>query len=336
MNKYLHIVLIVLFIAIPIFSSPDLDGSFKILTVAPFQRTLLQHTLLLAFFYANFYLFLPKFYTPKKYWILGLIFVVGFFLIANIPSWIFSDFHIAEHRYLEHPHQGHGPDLDDFISRKYIKVFIPFLFTILFSMYLYVNELHKKREAEISKAQLLNLKYQLQPHFLFNTLNSIYALSLSQSEETPDVILKLSNIMRYVVGESDKESVPLERELTHIQDYVSLQMMRVSDMVNCEVDFKGNAKHLQIAPMLLINFVENAFKYGYSPEEKAVIKINSEIIDNKLIFTTFNTKNHIKSHSTQKGISNTQKRLEQLYPNQYQLNITDNPEDYTVQLELNL
>ena len=203
-------------------------------------------------------------------------------------------------------------------------------------MFLYVKELNKKREAEFSKAQLLNLKYQLQPHFLFNTLNSIYALSLSQSEETPGLILKLSNIMRYVVSESDKEYVLLERELFHIQDYIALQMMRMNNTVQCDTTFKGNAGTLKIAPMLLINFVENAFKYGYNPEKNTIIQIESEITENKLHFKTFNTKNHIENKSTKKGMSNTQKRLEQLYPGRYQLHIIDNPEDYTVLLELNL
>ena len=194
-------------------------------------------------------------------------------------------------------------------------------------------------ESEKAKSDLLNLKYQLQPHFLFNILNSIYSLSLMKSDAAPEGILKLSNVMRYVVTESGNDFVPLGKEIDYIKDYIALQLIRTDESLDFSFSEKGDFENYKIAPLILVNFVENAFKYGFNAEEKSKIEIDVVVENDMLVFKVFNQKvirKTSESSTTQIGLQNTLLRLESIYGNKYNINIDEDEKIYRVHLKIDL
>ena len=192
-------------------------------------------------------------------------------------------------------------------------------------------------EAEKVNAELSFLKAQINPHFLFNTLNNIYTLSIMNSQHTSESIMKLSNIMRYVTDDVTKDFVPLSYELNCIRDYIDLQKLRLGKKTTVDFAISGTITNQHIAPLILMSFIENTFKYGISKKEDSTIKIIIEIrqeltslyCENKI----FNNRN--STERTGIGIANTRRRLEHLYPNRHQLNITERDGLFCVNLILN-
>jgi sensor histidine kinase YesM len=200
----------------------------------------------------------------------------------------------------------------------------------------------EQRNKEIAneklKAELSFLKAQINPHFLFNTLNNIYALASAQSEQTAAAVMKLSSIMRYVLSEARNDLVPLEKEIQFTSHYIELQKMRLTDKTIVDFTVQGDPLGRQIAPLLLLPFVENAFKYGISTRERSPIRILLEINKDSLYFSICNQK-HLStmlriSDNTGIGISNTKRRLDLFYEDQYALNIEDKSNDFSVKLKI--
>ncbi|WP_136465666.1 sensor histidine kinase [Flagellimonas onchidii] len=194
-------------------------------------------------------------------------------------------------------------------------------------------ELHeKKREAELHA-----LKNQLNPHFLFNTLNSLYLLALKKSDKTVRVIENLSHILDYMLYRCDKKYVQLKDELLLINKYIELEQIRYGKRVNVTFDesITGNE---QIAPLLFLTFVENAFKHGVSQEiNTATIQIQVENKEDNLFFRLKNTKPKASVEASGRrnlGLSNVKKQLELLYPNKHRLNIIEKSNTYLTELEL--
>lgn len=186
--------------------------------------------------------------------------------------------------------------------------------------------------------ELNYLKSQVNPHFLFNSLNSIYSLSRQQSPETPDLVMQLSELMRYLLESSKKDTVLLKEELTFIENYLLLEEQRLSTRCKIEFTIEGNAFDLRISPMLLIPFVENAIKHGaHSTNEKSTIDVTTFIEDSKLNFSVENSKPSTASIIQREGmgLKNVKRRLQLLYP-EHILNITDTAANYKVNLSINL
>ena len=192
-------------------------------------------------------------------------------------------------------------------------------------------------EAEKATAELSFLKAQIHPHFLFNTLNNIYSMAVLKSEHTPAAILKLSNIMRYATDEVKRNFVSLQDEVAYISDYIDLQRLRLNNKVQLDFSVTGNTENKQIAPLILMTFVENVFKYGISSHEPSVIIIRIMAEENAIVFfcqnKIFGTQN--KFESTGIGISNTRKRLEHFYPGRHSITINTENGLFTVQLTIN-
>jgi len=199
-----------------------------------------------------------------------------------------------------------------------------------------------EKEKERLKNELQLLKGQISPHFLFNTLNSIYASALEKSDDLPDIILKLSSMLRYMLYESNDEFVPLAKELSFLKNYVELQQIRLEGQGSIQYEEKGNFIGLNIAPAILINLVENAFKYSfgqvqYTPE--VVIKIKAE--NKRLHFTTKNTfsKDKLQAQNDTTGgigLINLQQRLKLIYHEQASFSFYEEENYYHTSLELNL
>jgi len=202
--------------------------------------------------------------------------------------------------------------------------------------------LSEKRSKEIEYERKLNelsfLKAQINPHFLFNTLNNIYSLASRKSDQTPEAILKLSEMMRYVMSDAKQDVVPLGKEIEYITRFIDLQKMRLTDKVHVSFQVIGNDAEISIAPLILMPFIENAFKYGVSTHEESLISITISIEANKIVLVTTNrvfNYSNILTESTGIGIVNTKRRLDLLYPGKHRLMIDESNNNYVVQLELN-
>ncbi|TDQ09279.1 sensor histidine kinase [Pedobacter metabolipauper] len=191
--------------------------------------------------------------------------------------------------------------------------------------------------SEKKEMELQFLKSQLNPHFLFNSLNNIYSLAYQKSDKTPDAILKLSEIMRYMIYESNDSWVSLSKEIEYVQSFIELQKLRFKDGAAVEFSLNGEIDDQQIVPLILISFVENAFKHGVANDPENPIRIN--IIANQKIlhFSVTNKKN--KSNKDQMGgvgLYNVERRLQLLYPERYKLNIVNSETHYTSELMLDI
>jgi len=191
-------------------------------------------------------------------------------------------------------------------------------------------------EADKASAELSFLKAQINPHFLFNTLNNIYTLTLMKDDNAPDSIMKLSNIMRYVTDDAMTDFVPLQQEVDCINDYIELQRLRIGEKTTVAVETSGDIDDKKVPPLILMTFVENVFKYGISKHHRSniTIKLNG---DNTGI--TFFCQNSIFPEKDEKrrvgiGLKNTKQRLEHLYPNKHILDINTDNQLYTVKLIL--
>ncbi|MBV8252876.1 MAG: histidine kinase [Chitinophaga sp.] len=195
----------------------------------------------------------------------------------------------------------------------------------------------QREELKVEKlnAELKFLKSQINPHFLFNCLNTIYSLAHKHSEQTEHAILKLSTIMRYMIYESNEAKVMLEHELRYLQDYIDIQKLRLPKDIDIVYNVSGAPGTLLIEPMLLVPFVENAFKHGISYAEESFIHIDISIDENMIRLIVKNS--HFKERVAERGgigLQNVTKRLELLYPEDYALDIQDAGSEFIVDLKL--
>ena len=335
-----------LFLLLPIVFSPDFNSSFDLLLTHPFRRDFINNILLLIFFYCNYYLLIPDLFFKKKYILYAGATLIFYLIITLLPQFIIGP-----------PQQAFRPDIPmnmppllgyspppkplfpNYFFSETIPDFFQFLVVLIFSLMLRFNALLKRTEKEKTMAELAYLKAQINPHFLFNSLNSIYALALEKSDLTATAVVKLSGIMRYIINEATTDFVPLKKEIDYIRDYIDLQKFRFENTVDISFNITGNLKHQTIAPLLLIPFVENAFKHGISPEEASVIEINIDIKNNSLSMKIYNKKLSVKTadeSQSKLGIKNTRMRLENLYAGQHSLKITEDASTYISELKIEL
>jgi two-component system LytT family sensor kinase len=220
-----------------------------------------------------------------------------------------------------------------------------FIFIIVIGLGIAVSTVQKwqlteqmviRAEAEKAHAELSFLKAQINPHFLFNTLNNIYALSVTDSEHTSESIMKLSNIMRYVTDEVTEDFVLLQSEVDCIVDYIDLQKLRLGKKTALTVNFGGDIGLQKVPPLVIMTFIENVFKYGVSKHEPSVISIEIKVEDNRILFVCENTIFDNRPTSNRKGIgiSNTRQRLQHIYPGKHNLKISSEDNIYRVELEI--
>jgi hypothetical protein len=187
--------------------------------------------------------------------------------------------------------------------------------------------------------ELNALKSQVNPHFLFNTLNNIYSLALQKSEHTSEMILKLSNMMRYLLYECNAPLVPLQKEINFINNYIELERIRHDKNVRINFSLEGNPDGSEIAPLLLIPFIENSFKHGVNAQVgKGWVDIHLSTADKKLSLSVVNSSPENNKGDGEKGIGlkNVRKRLELLYPEKYKLDLQASEEKFSVNLTLDI
>lgn len=198
----------------------------------------------------------------------------------------------------------------------------------------------KRKNDQLKKAQLRSelsfLKSQIQPHFFFNTLNNLYALAIEKSDRTPDMVLKLSEIMHYVLYDAKGSSILLSKEINYIHSYLELEKLRYGDTIHSRLNIKGNIDDVEVPPLLFLPFIENCFKHGGNNNSNIVVDINFKKTKDKLLFNVennFNVENKVLTkHGI--GIENVKRRLKLLYNNKFKLKTNIFDDKYSVKLTL--
>lgn len=199
------------------------------------------------------------------------------------------------------------------------------------------EQLRKELENKRMDAELSFLRMQMNPHFLFNSLNSIYSLSLKKNDDAPTAILKLSEMMRYMIYEREDEEhkVDLEKEIHYLENYVGLQKIRFRDKLHVDFMIEGTVAGKKIVPLLLLAFVENGFKHGLLTDPQFPLQIHLVVEGERLLFNVKNKKNlDNKDFTGGVGLDNVKRRLVLLYPGKHQLTINDGVEFYQSELSL--
>jgi LytS/YehU family sensor histidine kinase len=209
---------------------------------------------------------------------------------------------------------------------------------VLFKYWVIKQHEWMQAEKEKTTAELQLLKAQLHPHFLFNTLNNIYAFSLEKSPNTPGLVLKLSSLLSYMLYECKAEQVSLKKELEVMKDYIDLEKERYGDDIEISFNVEGNVKDKYIAPLLLLPFLENAFKHGTSEQlEKPWLSMDISVKQHTLKCKIVNSKNvFVPVSENGIGIQNVKKRLAFLYPDKHELKIFDEGEFFVISLLIEL
>jgi two-component system, LytTR family, sensor kinase len=307
-------------------------------------------------FYLNYFYLVPVLLLEKKYW-LYFVFVFALilvFMLIRINYFIPEFKHVRPRNIMPPPedfkliYKGRkvrsimatGQPLFFKIAPSLFYILIITISAIIRTLSEYYNNQQNKLIAETHRTntELIYLRKQTNPHFLFNSLNSIYSLAHKKSDLVPDAIVTLSELMRYMLYETDNKTVALEKEINYIQNYIELQKLRLNDIEDIFVNVHGNTKNQFIEPLLLISFVENAFKYGTDYKGAAHVKIKIFILEDNLDFWIENRiENYIKDPDNSGiGLVNIQNRLDLLYPNAHELTITQDNQYYRVHLNLKL
>ena len=286
----------------------------------------------IAIFYLNSFVLIPSFFYKKKYLLYGLGFISSLLLAITTHSILFKIL---------------LPDFDFNLGRTLWFNTPTFLLTIaastaftMISDRILEEKRTLQREQENMKTELSFLRSQISPHFIFNVLNNIVALVRLKSDELEPTVIKLSGLMQYMLYETDEEKVSIKTETEYLQAYIDLQKQRFGKKVEIETYIDIESDFDEIEPMLLIPFIENAFKHGVGMIENPKILINLKTEDDILTFEVKNkfnpVKNEIKDASSGIGLPNVSRRLNLLYKNEHQLTIDKTDNWFNVNLTLKL
>ncbi len=340
-RKYIlyHILGSTAFLFVPLLLSPrppEETGYFS----RPDLRDLIGNSLMLLIFYLNYYWLIPVMYFKRKYVLYLSSIVLAFIMICVLPS-LLTGYIPWQHAPVPPPMpDAHGmgpmPNGGSFPEQIRHHVFL-FAIVILTSVLLRIRSRWFQAETARYNDELTHLKGQISPHFLFNTLNSIYSLVLSKDEAAPDAIIELSELMRYVLRDAHQHKVPLEREIRYISSYIGLQQARLGNTAAIHSHIEVEQNDLQIAPLILISFIENAFKHGVNPDAPSDIVINIHLKEKQLALQVTNKKVSRRQVDGEGiGMENTLKRLQLLYPSAHHLNIKESKDEFSVQLSMDL
>lgn len=301
-----------------------------------FYSSLAFNICLILFFYLHQYIIFDKLVVKRRYGIY-LSLITGIFFLLFFISYLYKTLLFPSVHY--HPL---------FSFREVVRALTWYLLVLMIGMgfkLLGQWRLAEERAREIENDQLRTelsfLHAQINPHFLFNSLNTIYSLALQKSDAAPGAVIKLSQLLRYVVDEASHDRVALSREVDYLNNYIELQKLRSTSTLVIQFKITGDIQSTQIAPLLLLPFVENAFKYGISNHEDSPIDIVLSADARQVIFSVknrnFDTDGYEHDrNSTGTGINNVRRRLELLYSNKHKLEIDNSQSLYFVKLTIQL
>ena len=287
--------------------------------------------------YVNLLYLIPKYLSKKKFLI-----YCGFLLLA---VGILTPIKIAIQVFV----YSEAPSFQQYLIQNQSYYFLSmFLIGGSSTLYSIISDwfIHQSEKMELQtqtmQSELKFLRSQVNPHFLFNTLNNLYALTLKKSDDAPEIVLKLSEMMRYMLYECNEKKVPLYKEVAYMKNYLDLEKLRQHNAVDIHLEIDGEIQDQKIAPLLLIPFIENSFKHGlYNQIHHGYVNINVSVDNRYLNFEIENSKGPAKPKETHRknggiGLVNVRRRLNLIYPDKYHLLIKNKPNAYAVSLELEL
>jgi two-component system, LytTR family, sensor kinase len=288
--------------------------------------------------YSFIYLILPFATEKRKFVLFGLLALVHFLIYGFL-------IHLTY--YLINPY----PEFNDYTGQPVFagKILVKGISgyvvpamgaaIVIFKKWYLDQQKNKKLAEEKLAAELNFLKSQIHPHFLFNTLNNLYALSLIKSERTPDIVLKLSDLLDYMIYKSNDAFVPLAKELEILEGYIELEKMRYNERLDFKYEIKGDAGSHEIAPLILLPFIENCFKHGASkdrinPSIHIRLEIHSDFLFLKVVNSVPAEKKNTMPESVGIGLKNVQRRLELIYPGKHELFILPGKKIFSVECKI--
>lgn len=292
--------------------------------------------LLIVIAYLNLHYFLPKYLLKKRYFVYFAVVIISVIAYLTIQS--LFDFYL--YGYVIGPMRN--SDLMESLSYNFFSTlwYLGLMLALKLSMDWYGQQLLiQKITVEKLNAEVNFLRAQVNPHFLFNILNNLYALTLKKSELAPDVVLKLSEMMEYMLYDSTDAKVLLEKEITYLSNYIELERLRFSAESAISLDINVEQKGEEIAPLLLLPLLENAFKHGLSKQtENSWLKVNITLNNRVLTVKIENSKPASVSNKSKGGIGldNLQKRLDLLYPAKHSLELKDGKNVFHARLVIEL
>lgn len=298
-------------------------------------------------FYANFFYFTPKLLYRHKTGIYVVLVFISLFMVVFINDWLDHFLHLPQEMEKVFNSHGHGkPDKPDHTG-TYINIIMTMVIYGLSTVFALSKKMQRDQvaieatEKEKISSELSVLKSQINPHFFFNTLHTIYALADSNPSASKDAIYTLSHMMRYVIYDTQNDLTTLENEIKFIEDYIKLMKLRLSESVQIIFEKDSGLKNAQLAPMLLLPFIENAFKHGISTLHPSYVYIDLRQMEKTLKVEIKNSLFQERIHMEESngiGLANTQRRLDLLYPGRYGLNVDSNSnlKEFTVTLTLDL
>ncbi|MBU2913610.1 MULTISPECIES: sensor histidine kinase [Reichenbachiella] len=308
-----------------------------------FESNLVEFPLHLAIVYFNIYFLMPRLIPKRVFWyiILLALSILGIVIIRIILNYFLVTTDIYKESNLEHT------DLFDF--NYVLAAYIGQVYVVAIAMAVKMTIdwiAYKNKASELVKTnletELAFLKSQIQPHFFFNTLNNLYSLTLDKSDKAPYTVLKLSELMSYVIYDAKQKRVPLINEVQHIQNYLDLEMLRYGDRLEIDLAISGDIEGKVIPPVLLLPFIENSFKHGTKVDSELIpIDISLDVTDNILTFSTENLKpdeilldNGLETHKHGVGMTNTKRRLNLVYGDTHSLEVMETADKYKVILTI--
>ena len=329
-----HIVCWILLFLLPSLFRPAEEDTDKIRTVAErgfFYLYICNFLCWICLFYVNSRLLIPRLIYTRRYIKYGLS-LIPLFVFLSLINWLGYELFAPVH----------------YNYRGFLAFFLlPCLFILssstaitMFQNRLQTDRLQQQKETENLKTELAFLRSQVSPHFMFNVLNNMVVLARKKSDALEPSLFKLSTLMRYMLYETDEKKVPLEREVEYLNSYIDLQLQRFGKKVDLHLHMEDIDKACLIEPMLLIPFVENAFKHGTGFKERGDIRIELKARDRRLEFRVSNyhdqSMQHPKDSTSGIGLQNVRRRLDLLYRDQYSLQITDKENSFCVLLTIHL
>ncbi len=314
---------------------------FEDQSYSPFFRLFIE--LVNVIFYAtlvyfNIFFLVPKYLTGKRLWIYILLLILSCMIITPLKVvvlfFVFNQYQDVQVALIENQHW--------YFSTFLLAGGVSTVYTIITEWKKQEKE-QQELQTKTVESELRFLKTQINPHFLFNTLNSLYALTIKKSDDAPEVVLMLSEMMRYMLYECNETEVSLKKEVNYIENYLNLEKLRIVKNSNIRFEIEGNINHQKIAPLLFIPFIENSFKHGMSNQiTNAFISIKIQVEEDNIVFTVKNSKPQALAMATTNrksggiGLVNVKRRLDLLYPKKNELIIEDNMDEYSVCLKLTL
>ena len=301
---------------------------------------------LLAFAYSVIYFLLPRYFFNKKNRVITTVMFTGIFIIILLlqysGGWLVA-FNWVSANPAARKMPGPGSIINANINIILFNYPIVAGFAVIIKM-MKRSWLKQQETLQIARekanAELQLLKAQIHPHFLFNTLNNIYFFTLTASQKAPEILTKLTDILRYILNECNQPLVPLVKELKMIEDYMALERIRYGDRLKMELEITGDYSHNMIPPLLLIPLVENSFKHGASKMlDQPWLNLTITIKEQSLYFLLSNSRPDeiiLSQHNVHIGLNNVKKRLQLLYPAAHELNIAESTKSFEVFMKIRL